>query len=380
MHIAAHQDESVDRLVVGGELDLATTPQLRDTLLAAVANPGRKLVVDVSQVEFLDCTAVGMLMRVRSQAEERDCVLQVAGARGVVLEVLEIAGAAKRLGVYAEDPGAQPATASAGSSRRFTSLAGRSSEERLPDELLSSMLDTMTELAADSPERELIRTHVVVGCAPFATALARRFTRRGEPFDDLNQVAMVGLLKAIDGYDPKRGREFAAYATPTILGELRRHFRDRTWSMTVPRRYKDMRLMVNAAREELTQRLGRSPSVAELAEHLSVGTEEVLDAIEAAQAYRSASLFMPVGEDERAELVDVVGNNDPDLDAVEDRVALAPLIAQLPEREQRILAMRFYGNMTQSQIAEATGVSQMHVSRLLKGALARLREELLPGR
>src|SRR5690606_4985845 len=213
---------------------------------------------------------------------------------GVVLEVLEIAGVAKSLDVYAElgpdEPGRLGTRASEPS-------GGAAPDRRPSDEVISSLLDAMTELTPGSEEHEKVRTHRITACAPFATGLARRFTDRGEPFDDLNQVAMVGLLKAVDGYNPQRGREFVAYATPTILGELRRHFRDRTWAMAVPRRYKDMRLLVNSAREELTQRNGVPPSAADLASHLGVSTDEVLDAIEAAQVYRSTSLFTPVGDD-----------------------------------------------------------------------------------
>jgi RNA polymerase sigma-B factor len=345
---------------VHGELDLASAPKLRSVLLDALTEPGRDLVVDVSRVRFLDCTAVGMLLEVRRHADREQCTLRLTGASGLPLEVLETAGVAKRLGVY--DQTVSPETGE--------QLAAS-------DELVVSMLDTMSQLTTGTREHVQIRDRVVAACSPFATALARRFAHRGEPFDDLNQVAMVGLLKAVDGYDPSRGREFIAYAKPTILGELRRHFRDRTWSMTVPRRHKEMRLALNTVREELAQQLGRSPSVAELADRLQVSTEEVLAAIEAAHAYQSVSLSTPVGDEDGITLADMVGGNDPDLDAVEDRAALPTLIAQLPEREQRILTMRFYGNMTQSQIAEWTGVSQMHVSRLLKAALGRLREELL---
>lgn len=375
LRIELRRNGHEDRFVVAGELDLASAPQLRERLIAAMeqGSAGRELVVDVSDVRFLDCTAVGMLVQVRTHAERSDCELRVAGASGIVLEVLEVAGVAKSLGVYAElRPEQRPIFHrwSVSESETHGGVGRRPS-----DDVIRSMLDAMSELTPGSPEHENIRSHIVTACSSFATALARRFTDRGEPFDDLNQVAMVGLLKAVDGYNPHRGREFVAYATPTILGELRRHFRDRTWAMSVPRRFKDMRLLVNSAREELTQRNGVPPSAADLAEHLGVPTEEVLDAIEAAQVYRSTSLFTPVGED-GVTLMDVVGAPDPDYDAVENRVSLPPIIAKLPEREQRILSMRFYGNMTQSQIAEATGVSQMHVSRLLKGALARLREEL----
>jgi RNA polymerase sigma-70 factor (sigma-B/F/G subfamily) len=360
LRIEEYRDESEHTLVVRGELDLASAPQLRTALLAGLTGPRRTLVVDVSQVRFLDCTAVGMLLEVRRTAEQDERSMRVSGASGMPLAVLETAGVAKWLGVY-DPPLSTVDKGGPGAS----------------DELVISMLDTMSQLTPGTREHTQIRDRVVTACHPYATALARRFAHRGEPFDDLHQVAMIGLLKAVDGYDPHRGREFIAYAKPTILGELRRHFRDRTWSMTVPRRHKEMRLALNTVREELTQRLGRSPSVAELAEQLQVGTEEVLEAIEAAHAYQSVSLSTPVGDEDGITLADLLGATDPDLDAVEDRAALPTLIAQLPEREQRILTMRFYGNMTQSQIAEWTGVSQMHVSRLLKAALGRLREELL---
>jgi RNA polymerase sigma-B factor len=360
LNIEHHRSQADHRFLVQGELDLASSPRLRTALEAVLTGPGRNLVVDVSRVRFLDCTAVGMLLEVRRQADQARCTLRVTGASGLPLEVLEIAGVAKGLGLYDHADPTEDGDAFA-SSR----------------ELVVSMLDTMSQLTPGSREHGQIRDRVIESCSPFATALARRFAHRGEPFDDLNQVAMVGLLKAVDGYDPHRGREFIAYAKPTILGELRRHFRDRTWSMTVPRRHKEMRLALNAVRDELAQKLGRSPSVAELAEQLDVSTEDVLEAIEAANAYQSVSLSTPVGDEDGITLGDLIGGNDPDLDRVEDRAALPTLIAQLPEREQRILTMRFYGNMTQSQIAEWTGVSQMHVSRLLKAALLRLREELL---
>lgn len=360
LHIETSQAGSEHWFQVHGELDLASAPELRSTLLGALTAAGRELVVDISQVRFLDCTAVGMLLQVCHQVEPAGCTLRVTGASGTVLEVLETAGVAKQLGVYEPSTNWHTAT-----------------EQETSDELLVSLLDTMSQLPAGSREHDHLRDRVVTAGTPLANSLARRFSHRGEPFDDLYQVAMVGLLKAVDGYNPSRGREFVAYAKPTILGELRRHFRDRTWSMSVPRRHKEMRLALNTARDELSQKLGRSPSVAELSEHLQASTEEVLEAVEAAQAYQSVPLSTPVGDDDGVTLADMVGSNDPDLEAVEDRAALPALISQLPEREQRILTMRFYGNMTQSQIAESTGVSQMHVSRLLRASLDRLREELV---
>ncbi|MPZ26300.1 MAG: SigB/SigF/SigG family RNA polymerase sigma factor [Micromonosporaceae bacterium] len=359
LQVETRRSRADHRLVIRGELDLASAPQLRQALSQALAAARCDVVVDVSQVRFADCTAVGVLLQVRRQAEASGRILRVAGAHGVVLDLLEIAGVAKRLGVY-DQPAPPPHHESAAS------------------ELTVSMLDAMSQLRPGAAERDRIRDRVVAAGMPFATSLARRFANRGEPFEDLRQVAMIGLLKAVDGYDPARGREFVAYAKPTILGELRRHFRDRTWAITVPRRHKELRLALNVARDELTQRLGRSPSITELAEHLQVGTAAVLQAVEAAQAYQSVSLSIPVGDGESGStLADLVGGDDPELAAVENRTAVPAMIATLPEREQRILTMRFYYEMTQSQIASSTGVSQMHVSRLIKAALHRLRQELV---
>lgn len=352
--IETRQAPTTPRVRVSGELDLSSVPQLRSTLAEQLQARPAELVVDISGVQFLDCTAVGALLQLRTEAAEQGCRLRLSGAAGMVREILQIAGVARRLGVHSE-PAPDPVGSHA---------------------LTASMLDAMSQVAPGSSEHHQLRDQVVQACTPYATSLARRFAYRGESFDDLRQVAMIGLLKAVDGYDPHRGREFMAYATPTILGELRRHFRDQAWAMTVPRRHKEMRLRVNSAREQLAQRLGRSPSVAELSEHLQASPEEVLGALEAAQAYQSMSLFTPIGDDDRAALVDLVGGDDPDLYAVEDRSAVTVMISHLPEREQRIVAMRFYGNMTQSQIAEEIGVSQMHVSRLLKSALGQLRQEL----
>lgn len=374
LQIETRRNRAEQRLIVRGELDLASTPELERRLAAALTGPQPAVVVDVTRVRFADCTAVGLLLRMRRQAESASGSLRVAGASGVVLQLLEIAGVAKQLGVYDfSDDTPEPA---------LPEPAAEPDPPAPADEaLVNSMLDTMSQLQQEVSERQRIRERVVTTCTPFAISLARRFAQRGEPLDDLRQVALIGLLKAVDGYDPERGREFTAYAKPTILGELRRHFRDRTWAVNVPRRHKELRLALNAAGDELTQRLGRSPSVAELAEHLGVGVAEVLQALEAAQAYQPMSLSTPVGDRDGsgATLAELVGDSDRELTAVEDRATVPAIISTLPEREQRILTMRFYHDMTQSQIASRTGVSQMHVSRLIKASLARLRRELPDG-
>jgi RNA polymerase sigma-B factor len=246
------------------------------------------------------------------------------------------------------------------------------------DDHLRSLLARLAELPADSPLRQPVREQVIKSCVPMAEYLARRYRNRGEPYDDLVQVATLGLIKAVDGYDASRGAAFSSYAVPTIVGELKRHFRDKGWSVRVPRRLQELRLEISRVTGDLTQQLGRAPTVADLAAKLGVSEEDIIAGIESGQAYSTLSLHTPVSSDESAvELADLLGTTDPGLEGVEQREALRPLIARLPQREQCILAMRFFGNMTQSQIAAQTGISQMHVSRLLSHALGVLREGLL---
>lgn len=257
-----------------------------------------------------------------------------------------------------------------------TDLTTRSRRET--DEKARVLLTRLADLPQRSMDRARVRDRIIELYLPLAEYLARRFRNRGEPLDDLCQVAAIGLIKAVDGYDVARGIGFTSYAIPTIVGELKRHFRDKGWSIRVPRRLQELKLEIGKATGALTQQLGRSPTVADLAQHLGVSEEEVLEGLDTANAYNALSLHTPVtGDSSATEMVDLLGDLDPALENVEDRAALRPLIAQLPRREQRIIALRFFGNMTQSQIAEEIGVSQMHVSRLLTRSLAFLRQGLL---
>ena len=217
---------------------------------------------------------------------------------------------------------------------------------------------------------ELAKLHL-----PLVEYLAKRFKDRGEPLDDLIQVGSVGLLKAIDRFDLEREVEFSTYATPTIVGELKRYFRDKGWAVRVPRRLQELSLRLNKLVAQLTQDLGRSPTVPELARSAGVSEEEVLEALESSQAYSTTSLDAPSGEDEDAPMRgDRIGEDDVRLDNLEYFASLAPLIEQLPERERTILYLRFFKGMTQSKIADHIGISQMHVSRLLTRILEFLRE------
>ena len=220
-----------------------------------------------------------------------------------------------------------------------------------------------------------LRDQLVEGHLGLAEYLARRFSNRGEPLDDLVQVASLGLLKAVDRFEPSRGVEFSTYATHTIVGELKRHFRDKGWAVRAPRRMQELYLRLGKVVSGLSQELGRSPTIPELASEAQVSEEEVLEALEAGQAYRFSSLDAPSGgdEDDGDTLSSHLGGDDPQLLEAEHRAALSPLIARLPPREQTILHLRFFVGMTQSEIADQLGISQMHVSRLLARSLNQLR-------
>ncbi len=224
------------------------------------------------------------------------------------------------------------------------------------------------------PRRVDLRNTLVELHLPLVRHLVGRFVHRGEPVDDLVQVATIGLIHAVDRFDVERGLEFSTFATPTIVGELKRHFRDRASSIRLPRRTQELRLALVRASEDLAQQLRRSPTVAELAAHLGIGDEEVLEGLESANA-TTVSLDGGGSENGLA-LLDTLGADDEALGAVEDRVAMEPLLASLPARERRILSLRFASGLTQSEIAEQVGISQMHVSRLLTATLAYLREAL----
>lgn len=235
----------------------------------------------------------------------------------------------------------------------------------------------LRELPEGSLEKAELRNRLVRMHLPLVEHLARRFRNRGEPLDDLTQVATIGLIKSVDRFDPERGVEFSTYATPTVVGEIKRHFRDKGWAVRVPRRLQELRLSLTTATAELSQQHGRSPTVHELAERLGISEEEVLEGLESANAYSTLSLDVPDTDDESPAVADTLGAEDEALEGVEYRESLKPLLEDLPPREKRILLLRFFGNMTQSQIAQEVGISQMHVSRLLARTLASLREKLL---
>ncbi|MFJ8109372.1 SigB/SigF/SigG family RNA polymerase sigma factor [Streptomyces sp. NPDC096132] len=230
----------------------------------------------------------------------------------------------------------------------------------------------------DGPERDAVRDEIVTAWLPMAHRIASRFRDRGEAVEDLRQVAALGLVKAVDRFDPERGA-FESYAVPTITGEIKRHFRDRMWALRVPRRVQELRNKVRLARRDLTQNPGsREPSVADLAAHTGLTEEEVGAGLEALESFSTLSLDaeLPTGDDGYS-LADTLGGPDASYDTVIDRESAKESLRSLPERERAILYMRFFEDMTQSRIADRLGISQMHVSRLISRSCERVRQEAL---
>jgi RNA polymerase sigma-B factor len=222
-----------------------------------------------------------------------------------------------------------------------------------------------------SAREQLVQRHL-----PLVRSLARRYANRGEPLDDVEQVGAIGLLKAIDRFELGREVSLATYATPNVVGEIKRHFRDKGWAIRVPRALQELNARMSGTIDALTARLGRSPSIAEIADTLETTTEDVLEALEVGSAYSTLSLSGPPGGDEESDPLESIGSEDEGFERSEDRASLAPALEQLPLREREILRMRFEEGLPQTQIAERVGLSQMHVSRLIRKALATMRDEL----
>jgi RNA polymerase sigma-B factor len=220
-----------------------------------------------------------------------------------------------------------------------------------------------------------VRDELIEHYIPLAESLARRYQHSGQPLDDLVQVASIGLLKAVDRFDTARGVTFESYAIPTILGELKRYHRDQGWSVRMPRRLQEHTLQIKDAIPQLSQDLGRSPTIGEIARHAQLSEEEVLEAMDAQDAYASISLDAPIDEDsESSTLSDRLATDVEEYEIAEEWAEFEPHLNALPDRERRILVLRFFRDWTQSQIAEELGISQMHVSRLLSQTLQKLRE------
>jgi RNA polymerase sigma-B factor len=241
------------------------------------------------------------------------------------------------------------------------------------------MFIALRQMPAESHEYGQQRERIVARCLPLADHVARHFARRGEGLDDLTQVARIGLMNAINRFDPDKGPSFIGFAVPTMMGEVRRYFRDHGWGMRVPRRLRELHVQISRTTSDLAQKLGRAPTAGELSRVLEVPREEIIECLVAGDAYRLESLDAPLSADGSGQprlVADVVGGIDPGIEHITNREAVRVLVGALPQRERQVLHMRFFESMTQSQIAERIGVSQMQVSRILADTLRRMRDQL----
>ena len=363
--------DDVHLIRITGVLDFPAAVQLRLALYGCVDADAAGVVVDLSRVTLLDASSINVLLAVQDRLRRRDGALLVTGACGLALRALEITGAAKTLTVDVPLDQSSPDPADVDADRVALEVKGWWGNAI--NELIGRIHDQRTSTAT----RRNLRDRLIWECLPFTERLAHRFYGLGEPMEDLNQVATVALIQAIDRFNPATGTDFAAYATPTIVGALKRHFRDLGWTVRPPRPLQELRLEINRTQSELAHKLNRTPGTADIASHLRVDEGRVREAMTAAEGYRPTSLDAPVGTDPDAStLIDLLGNDEAGYDAVVHNQALRGLLATLPDREQAIISMRFYGNMNQCDIAERIGISQMHVSRLLTQILTRFRREL----
>jgi RNA polymerase sigma-B factor len=240
-----------------------------------------------------------------------------------------------------------------------------------------ALVSALARQLETAPDRPALRRRAIEAWLPLAQHLTRRYTGRGEPEDDLLQVAVEGLIKAVDRYDPDVSDGFAPFAIPTVLGEMKRHFRDRTWTIRPPRRLQERWADITKAKNELANRLGRAPTVADVAEHLGVSEEDVVEGLEGGQAYRATSFSAPAGPTGEAEFGDTLGDLDRGYASVENRMALQVAWKNLSERHQTVLGLLFRDELSQAEIGTRIGVSQMHVSRLVAAAVGALRTEIL---
>ncbi len=379
MWIDVRRMDEVDVVRVRGMLDPTTSPRLRAVLNARLADGRLQLVLDLTGVRMFDARIAGELAAIARRAAALGGTMCAVAPAGLCRDALWARG--RGLRVYDDvaavlatlDPPGQGPHDVDGQTDPADGAPWPGSRDNTVHALLSATVD----LPPDSPDRIELRRQAIEHAMPLARRLARRFRDRGEPGEDLVQVAMVGLVNAVDGYDPGRGSEFAGYATPTIVGELRRYFRDKGWRIRVPRRVQELRLRVNQASAELSQAQAGTPTLADIANHLSVPEAEVEEAVEAGLLYQPLSLSAGGAAGSDVDLVDPLGEDDPAIAVVEQRESVRPLLATLSDRERDILRMRFFGDMTQSQIADRLGISQMHVSRLLSQTLGSLRAALV---
>jgi len=361
----------VDVVRIDGALDLAAAVRLRLALYGRLDAGARHIVVDLSATSFLDAGAVNVLLTVRQRLVDGGGSLVAPGAHGTVLHVLRMLAADAAL---AADTAIDPALAEPGED---VEPATTTPHAAWGDDVHELFQRLHTLAPHETGGAAAIRQRIVMRCLPSAHRLAARFHRLGEAAEDLEQVAALALVKAVNRYRPQVGADFASYAGPTIVGELKRHLRDKGWAVHVPRRLQELRLEINRAVEDLTHDLNRTPTTREVAGHIHADESEVRHAQQAMGGRYAILLSEPDNAGEDLALVDRIGVEDDGYTAVDHHESLRALLRTLPAREREILRLRFFGDMTQTQIAEHVGLSQMHISRLLTRTLTELRTGLL---
>jgi RNA polymerase sigma-B factor len=335
--------------------------------IAALLPTAQAVVIDLATVELVDAAAVRGLGQAHQTCVEAQIWFAAVRPTHRTLPLFDVLGKGSSITEYDRlDQAIRVA------SRDVVDRACA----RDPIDSVELGLAGVAGLPANHRVRVAAERQAIEVALPVARALAARYRRRDEPFEDLVQVASIGLIQAVHGFDPLRGSPFLAFAVPTILGELRRYFRDRTWAVRVPRRMQEMRLEVARSTAELEQSLGRHPSVTELAAYIGTSPADINDVALAATGYRPASLDAPSATERSQSRGDQIGNFDPGIARIEDRLALARVLAALRRQDRFLIDLRFNQGLTQSQIGKVLGVSQMQVSRNLAGVLARLRRAL----
>jgi RNA polymerase sigma-B factor len=392
--VVEQSDPNVVVVSVAGEVDLLTASDLHEHVSGALVAAFPRLVIDLTDAWFLSAAALSVLVHARRIAECQGTTLQLrAPKRSLPARTLAITGLDRLVEILPPGSGTHSAPDSRGDGHAKMPGPCPISRTSISDDptSLESCVETdldeyehlvpihrrYAELAVDDPRRQRLRDQLIQGYLPVAEHLASRFAGRGEPLEDLTQVARIGLINAVDRFLPGRGSHFLAFAVPTISGEIRRYFRDHGWSTRVPRRLKDLSLAIKKATAELSQQLGRSPRPSEIAQWLGVSTSTVIDALHAGEAYRSSSLDELLrGEETTAARHTVFGELDPQMCLIDDRETLRLLLAQLTPRQRTILSLRFFHELTQNQIAKRIGLSQMHVSRLIRQTLDFLHQRM----
>jgi RNA polymerase sigma-B factor len=358
----AHRIERVALIVAGDSLTAGESEALGILVADALAGGCVSVDIDLGSVTIMDAYAAVALLRMRSRVHAAGGRLRAIGASAAILNVLTAADPTDLLSAQHDRTSGPPRPAAV--------CCGITTVTR--DDPIHELLRMANALPADDPRRAALRSQAIEMALPAAARLAKRFAGRGEPIDDLVQVAAIGLIAAIDRFDPEEPAGFWPYATPTILGELRKHFRDKGWGVRVPRRLQDVWLQIRNDSDNLAQRLGRSVTTHDLAVDLDLTEALIVKARLAGRSYRPASLSAPVLDG--SVLEDYVATIEHGYAAVDDRLTVRRALLSLPRRARHILGLRFHHEMTQAQIAAAVGLSQMHVSRILTEAIAVLHQ------